>query len=169
MSKCKRLYVQTWIKSDFNRKPLVALKQSNKMAVTFIKLTVFFFLVDLAFTKTCDTLFGNPTQARNQDRIFAGKRISSELSPAFVPHGIFTIMGCLDSCLRFDHCVSFDFMQSSAPNGKICRIYDGNQHTVRLVPERDWIHFNVSSAYLRKVSWIVKLHLGKEQKTLTFE
>ncbi|XP_022785049.1 uncharacterized protein LOC111325492 isoform X3 [Stylophora pistillata] len=60
-------------------------------------------------------------------------------------------MGCLDSCLRFDHCVSFDFMQSSAPNGKICRIYDGNQHTVRLVPERDWIHFNVSSAYLRKI------------------
>ncbi|CAH3150323.1 unnamed protein product [Pocillopora meandrina] len=120
------------------------------MAVIHVKLAVFSFLFGLALTKTCDTLFGNPTQARNQDRIFAGKRISSEMIPAYVPDGIFTVTGCLDSCLRFHHCTSFDFMQSSKFNGKICKIYGGNQQNVRLTSKRDWIHFNMSSAFLRQ-------------------
>ena len=129
------------------------------MAVVHVKLAVFSFLFGLALTKTCDTLFGNPTQARNQDRIFAGKRISSDMIPAYVPDGIFTVTGCLDSCLRFYHCTSFDFMQSSKFNGRICKIYGGNQQNVRLASKRDWIHFNMSSAFLRQVSWIVELYL----------
>ena len=141
-------------KSVFNQQPAVTLESSNKMAILYFKVVLVTLLCGLPSTRTCDPFFGNLNHAMIQNRIFAGKRISEETSPTLLTRDIFTAMECLDICLRLHYCLSFDFMQSAWSNEKICRIYGNEQDTMPLVSEHDWTHFNMSSLYLRKVSWI---------------
>ena len=101
-------------------------------------------------TQECDSFFGNGFDDPNhKSRIFKGKRLPvDETNPTYLTHPVFTSLQCLDFCLRNDHCVSFDFLSSRE---NICRINRATQHTMPLVEDRSWTHFNLSAVYLRKV------------------
>lgn len=110
--------------------------------------------------QACDPIFGKAfdrSDERIQNRIYTGKRLSG--ATTFLTRVVFTTLECLDICLRFDQCVSFDF-QALSSHENICRIYydRGIQdilETMPFVEETNWTHFNLSSAYLREVSWII--------------
>ena len=108
------------------------------------------FFLQVIPTQECDSLFGNVFDDPNhQSRTFKGKRLSvDEKNPTYLTHPVFTLLQCLDFCLRIDHCVSFDFLVSRE---NICRINRVTQHTMPLVEDRNWTHFNLSAVYLRKV------------------
>lgn len=112
----------------------------------------------LALTKACDPFFGNgfdPNHERFQSRIFKGKRLFvDELIPTFSSRAAFTSLECLDICLRFDHCVSFDFLSSTEST---CRIHRAVQGTMFIVEEKDWTHFNMSDVYLRQVRRVINV------------
>lgn len=107
-------------------------------------------LLQMIPTQECDLVFGNGLDDPNhQSRIFKGKRLSVDArNPTYLTHSVFTSLQCLDICLRFDHCVSFDVLST---HENICRINLVAKHTMPLVEERNWTHFNLSSVYLREV------------------
>ena len=108
------------------------------------------FFLQVIPTQECDSLFGNVFDDPNhQSRTFKGKRLSvEEKNPTYLTHPVFTSLQCLGLCLRIDHCVSFDFLVSRE---SICRVNRVTQHTIPLVEDRNWTHFNLSAVYLRKV------------------
>lgn len=123
----------------------------DKMARLRFTLAWVTLLLQILPTQGCDSFFGNGfdlSHQKIQSRIFTGKRLSvDETNPTFLTRAVVTSLECLDFCLRFDHCVSFDFL----PHENICRINRVTQRTMPLVEERNWTHFNLSSVYLRKV------------------
>ena len=124
------------------------------MARLFLTLAWVTLLLHVIPTQECDSIFGRGFDDPNhQSRIFKGKRLSVDAKkPTFLTHPVFTSLQCLDFCLRFDHCVSFDFLAS---HESICRIHPGTQNTMPLVEDRNWIHFNLTAVYLRKVGQII--------------
>ena len=120
------------------------------MASLFLTLAWVTLLLQVIPTQECDSFFVNGFDDPNhQSRIFKGKRLSvDEKNPTYLRHPVFTLLQCFDFCLRIDHCVSFDFLVSRE---NICRINRVTQHTMPLVEDRNWTHFNLSAVYLRKV------------------
>lgn len=111
-------------------------------------------LLQVIPTQECNSVFGNGFDDPNdQSRIFKGKRLSeSAKKTTYLTFPVFTSLQCLDLCLRFDHCVSFDFLASRE---NICRINRVTHHTTPLVDDKNWTHFNLSAVYLRKVGQII--------------
>ncbi|XP_078381616.1 uncharacterized protein LOC144664370 isoform X1 [Oculina patagonica] len=106
----------------------------------------------LTLIQACDPFFGDgfdPNHESTRSRILKGKRLFVDGSnPTFSASAVFTSLECLDICLRSEHCVSFDFLGF---NENICRIHRVVQHTMPLIVEKDWTHFNMSSDYLRQI------------------
>lgn len=88
-------------------------------------------------------------QERVQMRTFSGSRM--HLAPnAFDHEQIFSVLQCLDICLRTTHCFSVD-INLDHPR-KICRInpfFETRKHF--LVKDENWKHVNISANHLRKV------------------
>ena len=130
--------------------PVVVFHLRIKMASLCVTLAWVTLILQVIPTQECDSFFGNGFDDPNhKSRIFKEKRLSvDEKNPTYLSHPVFTSLQCLDFCLRIDHCLSFDFLVS---RGNICRINRATQHTMPLVEDRNWTHFNLSAVYLRKV------------------
>lgn len=133
---------------------MVVFQLGIKMARLCFTLVWVTLLLQVISAQECDSFFGNGFDDPNhQSRIFKGKRLSVDAKkPTYLTHPVFTSLQCLDLCLRFDQCVSFDFLAS---HENICRINRITQHTMPLVEDRNWTHFNLSVVYLRKVGEII--------------
>lgn len=88
-------------------------------------------------------------QERVQMRTLSGRRM--HLAPnAFDHEQIFSVLQCLDICLRTTHCFSVD-INLDHPR-KICRIntlFETRKHF--LVKDENWKHVNISAKHLTKV------------------
>ena len=126
----------------------------TKMFLTALFVVIYQLLIPLY---ACDTLFRNGFDVRHkevQNRMFKGKRLSSEPNPMLLSKNVSTTMECLDACLRFDQCVSFDVEASPQQPRKVCKIHGSVQRSIALVKVENSIHFNLSSELLRQVSLI---------------
>ena len=123
------------------------------LCFTLVWVTLLFQVIP---TQECDSVFGNGFDDPNhQSRIFKGKRLSVNVKKTTYIYStlpVSTSLQCLDLCLRFDHCVSFDFLAS---HENICRINRVTQLTMPLVEDKNWTHFHLSAVHLRKVRQII--------------
>ncbi|KAM7431141.1 hypothetical protein ABFA07_018252 [Porites harrisoni] len=123
------------------------------MAMEYFKLAFYsilcisalFWQVHLA----CDGDEFQKFQERVQMRTFSGSRM--DLAPNTFDHEqIFSVLQCLDICLRTTHCFSVD-INLDHPR-KICRInplFETRKHF--LVKDENWKHVNISAKHLRKM------------------
>lgn len=74
-----------------------------------------------------------------------------EQIPTVLSRKVQTVMECLDACLRYDRCVSFD-VEAKPLQLKVCRIFGEVESMLPLVEGGNSIHFNLSSKLLRQVS-----------------
>ena len=78
---------------------------------------------------------------------FNGKRLASRDAQVFY-HDVFTILQCMDICLRTEQCASVDVKETNSK--KICRVNLPSQW-YHLEDKDNWSHINISGEYLRKV------------------
>ena len=123
------------------------------MTMEYFKLAFFLILcISALFWQVhlaCDGDEFQKFQERVQMRTFSGSRM--HLAPnAFDHEQIFSVLQCLDICLRTTHCFSVD-INLDHPR-KICRInplFETRKHL--LVKDENWKHVNISAKHLRKV------------------
>ena len=88
-------------------------------------------------------------------------RVPSNSTMRFPTRTVFTKMECLDMCLRSPRCDGFEMRQKASDiksYGWVCKIYrlSNSTETKRELASSEvhhWIHFNVSSRKLQKVSF----------------
>ena len=106
-------------------------------------------------------------QERVQMRTFSGRRM--HLAPnAFDHKQIFSVLQCLDICLRITHCFSVD-INLDHPS-KICRInplFETRKHI--LVKDENWKHVNISAKHLRKVYPFTLIVISAQCTSLCFQ
>ena len=127
------------------------LKLSLPKSVTLI----FLILVIYLHCKSCQSAFGN-FQEILQTRQQAGRfQKNSEMKLSRQP--VFTKMECLDICLRTENCGSFGLRRK--PEYWMCLIYrrlNSHGNTPKLIRKyNEWMHVNVSSQELQKVSYFL--------------
>ena len=141
------------------------------MAMEYFKLAFYsilcisalFWQVHLA----CDGDEFQKFQERVQMRTFSGTRM--HLAPnAFDHEQIFSVLQCLDICLRTTHCFSVD-INLDHPR-KICRInplFETRKHF--LVKDENWKHVNISAKHLRKVCPFTLIVISVQCISLRFQ
>lgn len=120
-----------------------------KLCLTVVCLVICQFFPPLY---ACDTQFGmvfDVNHKEMQHRMLHGKRLSRTI-PSLLSRGVFTILECLDMCLRFDRCASFDL--DTSRHQKVCKIHGAVKSRKPFVKDESWIHFDLSSEYLKQVS-----------------
>ena len=164
----RAIYRQSCVYQVINQFPL---QNRFKMTMEYFKLAFFsilcisalFWQVHLA----CDGDEFQTFQERVQMRTFSGSRM--HLAPnAFDHEQIFSVLQCLDICLRTTHCFSVD-INLDHPR-KICRInplFETRKHF--LVKDENWKHVNMSAKHLRKVCPFTLIVISMQCISLHFQ